>query len=192
MADDLQDLIFSKPEDFLSHGDLLGADFYHCTFKGLDLGAIFQGKRMRFYSCHFESCNLSNLRVTGFVFRGARFKQSKLVGVNWTEASSLVDPLFEDCKLDHAVFQRLDLTKISFKGSSLRDVDFADTHLSGADLRDCELQGASFRGADLCAADLRGAREYFIDPEFSSLKELRCDSPAALSFLVALGLKVED
>jgi uncharacterized protein YjbI with pentapeptide repeats len=190
---DLEGRVFRRPSDFVlgdgEEWDL--SEFHACRFVGLEQGAFPMARRLRFFGCQFEDCNLSNWRVPDFTARDCIFKSSKLVGINWCEASALVLPRFEDCKLDHSTFQKLDLRRVFFGGSSLREVDFAEARLVGADFRDCDLQGASFRGADVQTADLREARNYFIEPQFTKVKGLRCSSAAALSFLVALGIKVE-
>lgn len=194
---DFQGCAFRRPEDFvLADGEEWAqSEFHECRFVGLDFttgpSAVFSSRRLRFFGCHFEDCNLSNWRITDFTLRDCVFLGTKIVGVNWCEASALVVPSFKHCKLDHSTFQALDLAKVVFEGSSLREVDFAEAKLSGADFRDCDLRSASFRGADLRSADLREAREYFIDPLFTKVKGLRCSASASLSFLAALGIKVE-
>ena len=188
---EFEDTTFASLGDLLSRGDLTGAEFHTCVFRGLDLSEIFRAKRLRFFGCRFDSCNLSNLRTAGFVFRSPVFRGCKLMGVNWSDTSTLMDPIFEDCRMELASFQGLDLAKVSFKGSSLRDADFSEASLRNASLSECDLKGALFTGADLSGADLRGAEGYFIDPKFTRLAGLRCSYPGALSFLSALEIRVE-
>ena len=63
-----------------------GRSFYGCLFRNCDFtGGTFNS--CRFNDCRFESCNLSLAVVRGSVFSNTSFKDSKLAGVNWTEAA---------------------------------------------------------------------------------------------------------
>ena len=60
--------------------------FYGCLFRNCDFtGAALE--RCLFNDCRFESCNLSLAAVRGSAFSNTAFRDSKLAGVNWTEAA---------------------------------------------------------------------------------------------------------
>ena len=69
----------------LKGAQLESKTFYACVFRNCDFtGASF--RFCKFRDCRFESCNLSLVKVGASIFDGTSFRNSKLAGVNWTEA----------------------------------------------------------------------------------------------------------
>ena len=82
--------------------------------------------------CNLFQADLSNLKLTGRDFSGARLRQASLT-------ASI-------------------LTRSRFAGADLRDVDAYGAVLTGADLKGADLTHASFVGAYLAGADFKGAK----------------------------------
>lgn len=164
--------------------------FERCVFAGANLqSADLTG--CRFVECRFEGSNLSVARVPGCVLQDVTFRDSKLVGIDWTVAARFSVVAFERCVLDHCAFVKMDLRKCVLRGSRLRDAVFADTDLSEADLRDTDLAGARFTGTKLVKADLRGARNYVIHPVLNQVTGLRASMPDAVGLVAGLGVEIE-
>ncbi len=178
----------------LKGAEISSRTFYACVFRGCDLtGASL--RFCRFRDCRFESCNLSLVRAGASVFDGAVFKDSKLTGVNWTEADWKKlrlsgPPEFRGCVLTDCSFLGLKLGGAVFRDCLARETDFREADLSGADFSGTDLSGALFNGTDLRDADLSEARSYAIDPGKNRVKGARFSLPEAMSLLYCLDIKV--
>ena len=165
--------------------------FERCTF----VETIWQS--CRFVNSFFLECDLSLMRVPGSVFASTRFEDSKLIGVNWTEAGwpgvGLGDPIaLSRCSISHSTFLGLDLQRVRMRECVAVDVDFREADLRKADLRGCELLDSMFQGANLSEADLRGARDYRIDAAETTISGARFTMPEALSLLHSLDIDLSE
>jgi len=168
--------------------------FLDCVFRNCD----FTGATVRFCEfrdCNFESCNLSLVKLPASSFSGTAFKDSKLVGINWTEAAwpkiKLSCPVqFLNCLLNDSVFLglRLDGTRIS--RCLARGADFRDACLAKADLTHTDFSGALFGNTDLTGADLDQARNYAIRVAENKVKGARFSLPEAMALLYCLDIKI--
>lgn len=180
---------------FLREGRFDSKEFRDCVFDGCDFTRA-EFRFCKFENCSFRGCNLSLARLGSSVFTGAAFKDSKLVGVNWTEAHwpriRLAAPVaFDNCLLNDSVFLGLALPKTAFAGCQARGTDFRDADLSGADLRRADLAGALFGGTNLEGADLTGAAGYAMSPADNRLKGASFSLPEAVALLRGLGIKLK-
>ena len=168
--------------------------FSGCVFRNCDLtGVTF--RFCRFSDCRFESSNLSLVRVPGTVFSGVSFKDSKLVGVNWTEASwpkiRLAVPFsFVNCLLNASNFLGLTLDGIRMTGCLAKEADFRDANLSRSDLANTDLSGSLFGNTDLTGADLSLARNYTIRISQNRIKDAKFSMPEAMALLYCLDIKI--
>ncbi|MBC87641.1 MAG: hypothetical protein CL677_10740 [Bdellovibrionaceae bacterium] len=186
---EFMDQNFTTDSD-LNLNQLENTEFEGCKFIDLDFEEL-SLRSSKFIDCEFIKCSLSQVKLVNTTFREVRFESCRLMGVNWSDAQSLVDGKFESCKLDYSIFQGMDLRGSSFLDCSAKDVDFSTTNLSGTAFTGTLLENANFHRSDLRNADLRNATRYFIDPNYTKLKGLKVDFPEASSFLVALGLDVD-
>ena len=168
--------------------------FYACVFRNCDFtGASF--RFCKFRDCAFESCNLSLAKVSASVFDGISFKNSKLAGVNWTEAewpriTLSGPPKFFNCVLSDCSFLGLRLAGAVIRDSLAKEADFREAVLSKADLTGTDFAGALFGGTDLCGANLAGARNYAINPKENKVKDARFSLPEAMALLYCLDVKI--
>lgn len=178
----------------LKGAEVSSASFYACVFRRCDLtGASL--RFCRFRDCRFESCNLSLAGTGASVFDGVEFRDSKLAGVNWTEADWKKPrlsgpPAFRNCVLTDCSFLGLELGGAVFRDCLAREADFREAGLAGADFSGTDLAGALFGGTDLRRADLSGARNYAVNPAENRVKGARFSLPEAMSLLHCLDIKL--
>lgn len=168
-----------------------GKEFDGCRFKGAQLaGAVF--RHCRFLDCVFEDSDLSNVRLTSSSLRDVSFLDSKLLGINWTEASHFDTPSFTRCVLNYANFANLDLRKGRFVECIAREVEWTQAQLAGASFKGSDLAGSRFHQSNLTKADFREAFNYVINPIDNKLKGARFSLPEATSLLHGLGIILDD
>lgn len=188
MSQYFENSIFNA-EDF-SHDSSTSAEFVGCQFIGIDL-SDFNFSKLKFLDCTFSECNFSNASLKSGVFRGVSFKKSKLIGLNWTEATTVASCSYSDCIMDYCVFHSMNLKGFSFIDCKMMEVEFADSQLVKSVITGCMLRGSSFNKADLSGVDLRGSTEYFIDVRFTNVKKAKFSMPEAMSLLSSLDVVIE-
>lgn len=188
MSQYFENSIFN-PEDF-SHDSSNSAEFVGCQFIGIDL-STFNFSKLKFLDCTFSECNLSNVSLKSGVFRGVSFKKSKLMGLNWTEATTVASCSFSDCIMDYCIFQSMNLKNFVFSDCKMMEVEFSESQLVKASINHCMLRGASFNKANLGEADLRGSTEYYIDVRYTNIKKAKFSMPEALALLSSLDITLE-
>ena len=165
-------------------------EFVECQFNGIDFSQ-YNLSRFKFLDCEFHECNLSNSSLKGGHFRDVAFKKSKLIGLNWTEATSVVSCRFEDSILDYSVFHSMNLKNFSFNNCKMMEVEFSEAHLKRVSMNGCMLLGASFNKADLSEADLTGSTNYFIDIRHTNVKKTKFSMPEVMCLLTSLDIVIE-
>lgn len=173
-----------------SHDSSRSAEFVGCQFIGIDFSE-FNFSKLKFLDCSFFECNLSNVSLKSGVFRGVSFKKSKLIGLNWTETTTLANCTYSDCLMDYGIFQSMSLKNFSFIGCKMMEVEFSDCQLVKASITGCMLRGSSFNKANLNEADLRGSTEYLIDVRYTNIKKAKFSMPEALTLLSSLNIVLE-
>jgi uncharacterized protein YjbI with pentapeptide repeats len=136
---------------------------------------------------------LSLVQVPESTFSATRFENSKVIGVNWTQANwpttGLGNPLgFFKSAISHSTFIGLSLRGIQIRDCVAVDVDFRETDLSQADFAGTDLSQSMFGHTNLTGADLSRARNYHIDPGQNVLRQARFSLPEAMSLLYSLDI----
>ncbi len=165
--------------------------FHNCSFESLK-GQNVRLLRCKFVDCTFVSCDLSNATLKNCVFRGVRFENSKLIGINWTDAETVMHLEFRHCHLSFGNFEDLDLRKSIFEDCIAREVEFARANLMAVNAQRTDFRGANFQRSNLTKADFRGAQEYSIRADENTLKDARFSLPEAISLLYGLGIHIGD
>ncbi len=175
---------------------VVGVEFNGCVFVRCNFPeATFRA--CTFQDCEFRECDLSLVRVLDSQFRVTVFKDSRLPGINWTEAawprSRFGKPFdFIRCQLNHATFMGLDLKKIAIQECVAHDVDFSEANLSQADCRKTDFHHSRFWQTNLTEADFTGALEYSISAQLNTLKKTRFSLPEAIGLLYGLDIVLVD
>jgi uncharacterized protein YjbI with pentapeptide repeats len=168
------------------------SEFYDCKFIRCSFSeSLFSS--CRFVNCTFQDCDLSLIQLTGSSFSATRFEDSKVIGVDWTQADwsspSIGAPIgFIKSTLNHATFIGLKLREIEIIDSIAVNVDFREADLSQSDFSGTDLSKSLFSNTDLTAADLSRARNYHIAPGQNTLKQTKFSLPEAMSLLYNLDI----
>lgn len=179
-------------EVHMERGQLLSSEFYDCVFIDCSfVESVF--RHCRFVNCAFQACDLSLIQIPESKFSSTRFENSKVIGVNWTQAdwaaTRLGDPIgFFKCAISHSTFIGLRLRGIQIRDCVAVDVDFREADLSQADFSDTDLSKSMFGDTNLTQADLRRARNYYIDPGQNVLRQAKFSLPEAMSLLYSLDI----
>lgn len=157
------------------------------TFTNENLAeATFQGARL--VDCVFKSCDLSNAKLLGGSFRDVRFEDSKLIGIDWTRATTLAHPAFLRCVLTYGNFAGLDLRKATLEDCMARELELSETNLAEAVCKGTDFSGSRFHRTNLTKADFRGASNYAMRPADNILKRAKFSLPEAAVLLGGLDI----
>lgn len=169
--------------------DLSRKELEGCTFRNAKLpesrwlGAVLE-------DCTFELCDLSNMVPKGLAARDVRFRECKLVGVDFASLAPSPRLSFEGCDLRYAAFASMHLRKTSFARARLEEATFTDVDLSESDFADAALAGALFQDCVLRKADFSQARGALLDPAKNRVKDAKISLEGAVLLATSLGLKV--
>jgi fluoroquinolone resistance protein len=180
----------------LAHTEVVSSEFYDCVFSHSTFAeSVFRG--CRFINCVFRDCDLSLVKVAESRFASTRFENSRVIGVNWTEAhwpkAGVANPLsFSKCAISHSTFIGLSLQSMELRDCVASDVDFREADLSLADFGATDLSGSLFSKTNLSGADLSRALNYSIDPGQNALKRAKFSLPEAMSLLHTMDIVLVD
>ena len=172
------------------------ATFLDCTFDRCTFSeSVFENCRL--LDCEFKDCNCSLLQVPGTAISGGRFKNTKLIGVNWSQADwpghGIGNPLsFNKCFLNHSTFLGVHLGAVKLQRCEAINVDFREATISRADFAFTNLKDSLFQSTDLSEADLRYARNYDIDPSQNKILKARFSLPEALALLYSMDIEISE
>lgn len=170
---------------------VVGKEFEGCSFVSCDLkGALVD--RCRFVACEFRSSDLSMLVPRDSSFRDVSFLDSRLIGIDWTQAETTLglDVTFERSILDGGSFMKLELHGLRMIESRAQGVNFVGGSLTDSDFTGTDLSDSQFSGSDLRTADLSGAENVMFDALECQLKDTKLSLEAALRVLGRLGIVV--
>ncbi len=165
-------------------------EFYNCTFSSQDLKEL-KVTDSFFDECIFKNIDLSNCSLTNSKFSDCTIEESKLIGINWTSISSLMNCTFNKCILDYSIFNSMKLSKNKFIHSSIKEADFSESELESVEFCFSDLYATNFSGSNLKKSDFRNATNYSIDPAFSNIKKAKFSLPEAINLLKSFDIIVE-
>ncbi len=189
---------FSKTFDNL---EAAGESFNEVTFEN----CLFQQCNFsdtRFYKCKFVDCvftasNLSNVKVDYSKFFDTRFKESKLVGVDWTKAdwprfnlTALIS--FTECIINDSSFFGLALSGLELEHCKAHDVDFRQGNFDKAKFSYTDFTNSLFLKTNLREADFSEAENYDIDIFNNEIKAARFSRHEAVRLLNSLDIELMD
>ncbi len=179
-----------------SRKELADRKFDDCTFIECDFSETLFS-RCRFSDCRFIKCNLSVMRVTTTRFGGVVFRESKLLGIDWTRAnwsSPILGSVFQfhECILDDSSFWGLKLKGMVARRCRAHEVDFRDADLSQADFFGTDLENTVFGQTNLTGANFAQAQNYGIDVLNNQVRKAKFSRFEAISLLESLGIELVD
>lgn len=175
---------------------LTAKEFEGCTFVACNFSEV-SFVKCKFYECDFINCNLSVIKVTGCSFGDVSFQESKVIGVNWTQANwprvRLNSPLrFDKSILNNSSFYGLSLKGIAMVECKAKEADFRQADCSEANFTYTDFSGSSFGNTDLTQADFSEAINYNIDIFNNIIKKAKFSLPDAMNLLRYLDIELAD
>lgn len=158
----------------------LKCSFITCTFKNC-----------KFLNCRFEECILSAIKPINSSFNDVTFKESKVIGFDWTKAQTLRFLKFEKSQLNYSNFSQLKLPELKIKACIAHEVNFSEAHLYGADFEGTDFEKAVFSQTNLTKANFRKAFNYSINFNFNKISKAKFSLPGAMSLLNSLEIELE-
>lgn len=181
--------------------DLSGADFLKLEFEGCTFTrCLFKEATLNkcaFIDCEFIECDLSLIALGYSKFVDVAFRDSKLLGVNWTDAtwSSILAhaPVsFTSCILNDSSFYGLQMTEALLTRCQARNVDFREADFADADFAGTDFQGGLFGNTNLARANFVDAIDFNIDIRNNNLTGAKFLRLEAVSLLAGLGVEIVD
>ena len=171
-------------------------EFDNCVFSGCTFFET-QFRGCRFLNCKFQNCDLQLVGVRDCSFVNVLFEDSKVIGVNWIEASWPKRGLqnsfsFSRCVLNHSTFMGLNLKNLILTHCLAKDVDFAEANLTQADCTYTDFSSSRFFHTNLTKTNFSGAHNYDIAANLNTLKKTKFSLPDAMSLLYSLDIVLDD
>ncbi len=173
----------------LEGADLSGREFQNCTFRRCKLPES-RWAETRLEDCLFEDCDLARMVPKRLALRGVRFKDTRLMGVDWSDIAPLPDVQFEGCDLRYSSFVKTKLRKTRFVGCTAGEISFVDVDLTEADFQGTAMPGATLQRCVLVKANLVGTKGLLFDPRANQVKGARVDLELAVALAQAAGMVV--
>lgn len=180
----------------VSGTDISSVTFDGCTFERCDFSqSVFN--RCSFVDCEFIGCNLSVADLGYSKLSCVTFRESKLIGVDWTRVSWPTLALSAPVSFYHSIvsdgsFHGLALQDWMLESCTAHDVDFRGGDFSNSSFRGTEFTGAFFVNTDLTGVDFSDATDYRIDVNNNTVRRARFSRIEALSLLDGLGIELVD
>jgi len=166
-------------------------EYENCTF----INCIFSESyisNISFLECEFIECNLSMAKCKQTMFKDVSFSKCKLVGFPFFTCNDfLISMSFNECNLNLAGFQNLNLKGTQFKDCNLQEADFTDTNLTNSRFLNCDLNRTIFDETNLENADLRTAINLLIDPDINRLKFAKFSKNNVAGLLKRYNIEIE-
>ncbi len=185
----IENKVFEKinfVEKGIPRGDYDNCRFINCQFTNINLSSF------SFIECEFDGCDLSMAKINNTSFKGVKFINCKLLGLNFNDCDNFLLMMhFDNCHLNLASFYKLELKNIGFQNCDLQEADFTETDLTNSTFENCDLNRAIFSSTNLEKADFSTAYNYSIDPEINRIKKAKFSSIGVLGLLDKYDIIIE-
>lgn len=162
----MQKITEENYQEIFKSEEIIGYHFTWINFTGRSFS------RKNFIDCIFDKCNLSNVDIDYTTFNDVEFKNSKLVGMNFTQLRMKLSNFnFHDCNLVMCYFNELSLKWISFEDCELFECNFTKTYLAKANFMYANLEKTIFAGTNLESANFEWASNFTINPKINNLEK---------------------
>jgi uncharacterized protein YjbI with pentapeptide repeats len=123
------------------------------------------------------------------------FNESKLLGINWTQAKwpyiKLVSPIkFYQSNISYSSFYELSLPGIVMEECKANDVDFREANLVTGSFIATDFERSLFMHTKLNSADFSNAINYNIDPTKNDVHKGKFSLPDAMALLNCFALEI--
>lgn len=150
----------------------------------------------RFVDCEFSACDLSLAKVKQTAFNEVVFDESKLIGINWTEAKWPYIHLsaaikFYQCNISHSSFYHENLSGIIIDGCKAHDTDFREGDFSDGSFVLTDFENSHFMHTKLCSADFTDATNYNIHPNENDISKAKFSMPDVTNLLLHFDISIQ-
>ena len=149
-----------------------------------------KAQRLRLRDARIEKSDLANIEVSGAAWERVELVATRLTGATCNE-SQLKSVLFQECKLDFALFRMASLEHCVFEKCNLTEADFYGANLTGAIFRGCDLSRADISHAKLTTADLRDCRLDGMRGKPDAMEGLIISPDQAALLITLFGVRVQ-
>ena len=171
----------------LTNSKISGKEFEECTFeKCIFIDCIFD--TCRFIDTQFIGCSISANKPYNSHFMNVIFKDSKIMGFDWTKTKNVRALAFDHCNISYSNFSYIKIPELKLIECIAQEVNFNEADLSSGIFTKTDFSKAVFSSTILTKADFRGAFNYGIDFNFNILKKTQFSLPEALSLLNSLDI----
>ena len=185
----IQDKTFKGKDYSVKH--LPKAEYDNCTFVNCNFSNSFLST-IGFIECEFVDCNLSMVKAKQSTLKDIHFNNCKLVGFPFDTCNNFLMSLeFDQCNLNLASFNGLNLKGTRFNDCNLKEADFTETDLTGSMFSSCDLHRAIFDNSTLDKIDFTTAINFSINPENNKLKHAKFSQINAIRLLEKYNIKIE-
>ncbi|MDB4979225.1 MAG: McbG-like protein [Candidatus Peribacteria bacterium] len=168
----------------------LDKEFEKCIFDTCSLiGCEF--KECKFTDCTFTGSLLSALKLPGCTFVDTVFKESKVMGMDWSRVAKMRNIQFLHCELSQSNFSFMKLPHLVMHNCTVKESYITDCDCTDADFEGTDFARTIFSRANLTNANFKGATNYGIDFQNNTLKKTKFSLPEAVSLLNALDIILE-
>ncbi len=170
--------------------------FEDCSFKNCDFSEVIF-TNCEFIECHFLNCNLSAAKMDHCRFNDVVFEDSKIAGIDWTQATwpsiALFSPIkFFKCIISDSTFFGLSLDEIVIEDCKAHDVDFREGSFCDADFRFTDFTNSLFKETNLTGTDFTEAVNYRIDINYNKINRAKFSRYEAVCLLESLEIELID
>jgi uncharacterized protein YjbI with pentapeptide repeats len=174
----------------LTNSKIQSKEFEDCTFeKCIFIECEFNA--CRFLDCNFSGCSISANKPFNSQFTNIVFKDSKIMGFDWTKAKNVRLLSFERCDISYSNFSYLKLPELKLLECIAHEANFNETDLTSGIFTKTDFLNSVFSSTNLTKADFRKAFNFGIDFNFNTLKKARFSLPEAMSLLKSLDIILE-
>ncbi len=153
--------------------ELLGREFEQCVFRQVDFSNC-KIQNCIFSDCVLEDCNLSLAQLANTGLSGVKFKNCKLLGLDFNKVRNFsFSVTFDNCILDYTSFIGKKLRNTLFKKCRMLEANFEESDLTGSVFADCDLTRTLFNNTILNEVDFTSAYNFSIDPENNKMKKAK-------------------
>lgn len=174
----------------LTNEKIKDKEFEDCTFeKCIFIECEFNA--CRFLDCNFSGCSISANKPYNSQFTNISFKDSKIMGFDWTKAKNVRLLAFERCDISYSNFSYIKIPELKLLDCIAKEVNFNEADLTSGIFTKTDFSNSIFSSTNLTKADFRKAINYGIDFNFNILKKAEFSLPEAMSLLKSLDIILE-
>lgn len=184
-----------KGLDF-SNQEIAAIEFDDCQFEQCNFSEATL-RRCKFVDCDFLGCNLSNVQLEYSKFSEVCFRDSKLIGIDWTKVAwpkfIFASPIkFYQSILNDSSFNGLVLQELVLEECKVHHVDFRDGDFTLANFTYTDLTASLFAKTNLTSADFSEASNYDINIFNNIIKKATFSRYEVIRLLDSLEIELVD